>query len=104
MVAIGSTATSKATATETSKRDTGSSKNVAIGVGVGVPLGILAIAMLGVGFWWGRKNTSSKYKALQNGLGAVNSPGLKFAQADSQPIHEIDAAHQEPKPSELPGS
>jgi hypothetical protein len=33
----------------------GSVSNVAIGVGVGVPLGILAMAMLGVRLWWGRR-------------------------------------------------
>ncbi|EYE99343.1 uncharacterized protein EURHEDRAFT_421649, partial [Aspergillus ruber CBS 135680] len=60
LVSFDSNATATATVTAMSSlenSDTKSSNNIAIGVGVGVQLGVLAIAMLGAGFWWGRQNT-----------------------------------------------
>lgn len=58
-----SAATTTAVVTETASS---SSSKVAIGVGVGVPLAVLSVAMLGAGFWWGRRNMAAKYQALQS--------------------------------------
>lgn len=101
LVTIGAAATSNATTAPSNDDHTGSSKNVAIGVGVGVPLGVIAMAMLGVGFWWGRKNTSAKYRALQNDSWA-HTPVSHVPHADSQPVHEIDTHDSGRKRSELP--
>lgn len=104
--------TAKTTATTTvtaGLSDSGSSK-VAIGVGVGVPLGILAIAMLGAGFLWGRRNTQAKYRTLAetdrnesplDDFYAQAHPFSGVRLADSKPIHEVPAALG---PSELSGT
>lgn len=67
-------------------------------MGVGVQLGVLAIAMLGAGFWWGRQNTRAKYEALQqNGLYTA-----EIQQADSSPINELDSNIPSKGPIGLP--
>lgn len=87
LVKIGgnATATTTATVTATATGTTGtdgasSSAKVAIGVGVGVPLGVLAFAMLGAGFWWGRKNAAAKYEAVRNDYRIGVMPGPKVKQ------------------------
>ena len=110
LVSIGNntTTTATVTATATGASDTGSSK-VAIGAGVGVPLGIFAIAMLGAGFFWGRRNTQAKYRTLPadtNSNGgypdgyAQAHPLSEIPHADSKAIHEV-SAHSF-GPTELP--
>ncbi|CAI7613378.1 unnamed protein product [Penicillium pancosmium] len=112
LVSIGNntTTTATVTATATGASDSGSSK-VAIGAGVGVPLGILAMAMLGAGFFWGRRNTQAKYKALSGDGNSSGSypdgyaqahPLSEIHQANSKAIHEVSARSF--GPSELPES
>lgn len=103
LVSFDSNATATATVTATAASalkngDTESSKNIAIGAGVGVPLGVLAIAMLGVGFWWGRQNTRAEYEALQQN--ELHTAGIW--QADSNPINELDSTVPSKGPIELP--
>lgn len=101
LVTIGAAATSNATTAPSKDEHTGSSRDVAIGIGVGVPLGVISIAMLGVGFWWGRKNTGAKQRAMQNDSWAP-TPVSNVPHADSQPVHEVDAHDSRPKRTELP--
>ena len=70
---VTNTATSTATitATMTGKSNGDDNKTVAVGVGVGVSLGVLAVAMLGAGFFWGRRKTQAKYEALQQSMPEV---------------------------------
>lgn len=106
MVPIGNNATATTRTVTAGSSDSGSSK-VAIGAGVGVPLGILAIAMLGAGFFWGRRNTQAKYRTLSgtNGDGGYQAHSLSEIQhADSKPIHEVPAVPAAPGPSELSGT
>lgn len=73
---------------------------------MGVPLALLAIAMLGAGFIWGRRNTQAKYNSLPGGInrygghpeGYVHPDGYvqahplsQIAHADSKAIHEVSA-------------
>ncbi|KAJ6019257.1 hypothetical protein N7522_001324 [Penicillium canescens] len=92
LVNIGNhtTATAIVTATVTSKVS-GSSK-VAIGAGVGVPLAVLALAMLGAGFLWGRKKAQAKLNALDAAhadLKAEEDMRSGIKQADPRPLYEV---------------
>lgn len=96
------TATSTVIASATTQPNNGSSssKNIAIGAGVGVPLGLLAITMLGLGFWWGRRHARAK----RGGSGAfqqIDTQTALFHQADSRPINELDSATKPDGPYEL---
>ena len=85
---LDTTVTATAAAATSSESSSSSSKNVAIGVGVGIPLGILAFAMLGVGFWWGRRKARAEHG---NNLGSPNGPPrMNYREADSRPVHELD--------------
>lgn len=66
LVSIAVSNSTESTAGAVSKGDSGSSSKVAIRVGVGVPLGILAISMLGFGFWWGKKKARVESQALRD--------------------------------------
>jgi len=101
LISFDSNATATTTVTATSilkNGDTKSSKNIAIGAGVGVPLGVLAIAMLGAGFWWGGRNARAKYEALRQNVSQI--AGIQ--QADSNPINELDSTVLSNGPIELP--
>lgn len=95
------TATVTAPATADSNTTNDSSSKVAIGAGVGVPLGALAIAMLGVGFWWGRRNTRAKYRELQQNLDG-NTPEVR--EVDSGPVVELETEDRSKGPYELSNS
>lgn len=69
------------------------SSKVAIGVGVAIPLAVIAMGMLGAGFWWGRRHMAAKYQALQSDVMGMVPP-------DSKPVHEVEARQP---PLELPG-
>lgn len=97
MVTIGGNATATTTATVTATAigaanggGTSSWSKVAIGVGIGVPLGILAFAMLGAGFWWGRRNTAARYEAVKNDYQANVMPAT-FVTAESKQVQEAEA-------------
>lgn len=103
---VTTTATATVTATNTRTPGDGSSGSsstkVAIGAGVGVPLGVVAMAMLGAGFWWGRRKTDAKYsRRLQDGTGvqlrgdAGHIPH-KTQPVGSNPVYEVsgDATKQ----------
>lgn len=103
--ALAPTATATATVTATSASN--ASRNAAIGAGVGVPLGVLALAMLGAGFWWGKRNTSAQYNALRQNHELFHTPqpsaaGWNVLQADSLPVNEMDSAGVLKGPIELP--
>lgn len=108
LVSFTSNATANATTTTTvtatadakTTSSDASSKNIAIGAGVGVPLGVLAIAMLGVGFWWGRRNTRAKYRELQQK--DSNPAGIR--EADSNPVVELETKANAKGPYELSNS
>lgn len=100
LVSFSSDATATTTAVvTTTNSDATSSKTISLGVGLGVPLGIIAIAMLGTGFWWGRRNTRAKYRAFQQ-----DSRILGIRQADSRPITELDSRVGPKGPFELSNS
>jgi hypothetical protein len=80
------------------------SSTVAIGVGVGVPLAVLALAMLGAGFFWGRRKAQEKYNALGGAHADVKAGEYIRSgiwHADSNPLYEVSG---QGSPSELPGS
>lgn len=86
---VTNTATSTATitATITGESRGHDNKTVAVGVGVGVSLGVLAVAMLGAGFFWGRRNTQAKYEALQQSMPGVKRNSVAQLPGDSV-VHE----------------
>lgn len=84
------TSTTTASAIAEPKQASSSSEKVAIGAGVGVPLGVLAILMLGVGFWWGRRH--SWVKQGSGKFQQVPTQGTPFHQADSHPVNELDSS------------
>jgi hypothetical protein len=88
------------TATADSNTTNNSSSKVAIGAGVGVPLGVLAIAMLGVGFWWGRRNTRAKYRQLQQ----KDANAAEVREVDSRPVMELGTKDHSEGPYELSNS
>lgn len=94
------TATVTATATADSNTANDSSSKAAIGAGVGVPLGVLAIAMLGVGFWWGRRNTRAKYRELQQ----KDTNAAEVREVDSRPVMELGTKDHSEGPYELSNS
>jgi hypothetical protein len=75
---------------------------------VGVPLGILAVAMLGVGFWWGRRRARSI--AVRTGVGGEteglmrsgkgNENEVVMLPAEQNTIYEASAGPM--RPIELP--
>ncbi|KAJ5493487.1 hypothetical protein N7539_002233 [Penicillium diatomitis] len=70
--------------TSSSSSSSPSSNKIAIGVGVGVPLGILAFAMLGAGYWWGRRKGRTEQSAQD-----LKGPQVIYREADSHPVHEL---------------
>lgn len=58
--------------------------DVAVGVGVGVPLGILAIAMLGVGFWWGGRR--ARLMAVRTGVGRETEGLMQSGKGDENEV------------------
>jgi hypothetical protein len=79
---------------------------LAVGVGVGVPLGVLSIAMLGAGFWFGRNK--ARGKGLRNGsgnevevlMGSVNGDGNAISMllsGEQNTIHEVAGVSMTPK-------
>lgn len=106
LVNIGNSTTATVTATATVTSNVSGPSKVAIGAGVGVPLAVLALAMLGAGFLWGRRKPQVKFNALDGAHADVNAEedmrsGIKHCQADSRPLYE---ASGQGLPSELPGS
>lgn len=104
LINIGGNASTTTTVTvfptgATDRGGTSSSTKTEIGLGVGVPLGVLAIVMLGFGFWWGRRNAAAKYGALHNDYQMTAMPETDM-HTESKPVHEIEATPT--RPSELP--
>jgi hypothetical protein len=92
LVSIGASNSTESTAGAISKGDGGSSSKIAIGVGVGVPLGVLAISMLGFGFWWGRKKARTESQALRDQFQSQmrDLQNTEPRQLSSKPILEAD--------------
>jgi hypothetical protein len=106
LVSIGTSnaTTIEAATSEFKDSDSGSSK-VAIGVRVGVLLGILAISMLGFGFYWGKREMFAEAEALrkqyeENTRNMRSSQMTELGPALSKPIHEADDGVA--RPAELP--
>ncbi|KAJ5152073.1 hypothetical protein N7492_010368 [Penicillium capsulatum] len=102
LVNIGGNATATTTVTATAagganSDGSSSSTKVAIGVGVGVPLGVIAIAMLGAGFWWGGRKTAAKYEALRSDYQPTVTSGT-----DMEPAKQIQETEANPPRMELP--
>lgn len=94
------TSTTTTSGIKNSKQSSSSSDKVAIGAGVGVPLGLLAILMLGVGFWWGRRDSWMKQRS--GTFQRTPRQRTAFHQADSRPINELDSSAKPYGSHELP--
>ncbi|BCR92956.1 uncharacterized protein AKAW2_10002A [Aspergillus luchuensis] len=113
LVTIGGVATTTVTATSsaevngTSSGSSDESTKLAIGLGVAIPLTAIAGAMLGAGFFWGRKITQRKWLQATNHGGTAGpllqpilQQGIAPTYHQSYP-HEVSASQL--SPTELPG-
>ncbi|KAL2824472.1 hypothetical protein BDW59DRAFT_180221 [Aspergillus cavernicola] len=113
LVTIGGIATTTVTATastiptEVKSGSSDASTKLAIGLGVGIPLAVLAGAMLGAGFLWGRRNALHKAPQNTSSDGTAGTLVKPIMQPESYQDHPQVYPHEAPDsslpPSELPG-
>jgi hypothetical protein len=89
-----------------------SSMELAIGAGVGVPLGILAVAMLGIGFRWGRRRPRRRGNEIKSttevSTGGSGNDMSTIQEASASTGSGMNAVHEVPANTvgctELPGT
>ncbi|KAL3476222.1 hypothetical protein BJX99DRAFT_228420 [Aspergillus californicus] len=102
LVAMSSNSSSTAIITAGGSK-VGEDRTVAVGAGVGVSLGVLALAMLGAGFLWGRRKRKATYEDFQQTVPEGQIGFVDPQLAGPYPVYEADGSSA-PARSELPAS